>query len=118
MNVDSKIYIPQMPIRVIRDNNGKIIKKYPDVDYSSALKYGSLVKLLPDGFNPMLSQPMIAKLRTGLKDFSDNDFLILTGDPIAIGAACTVAAKFNRGKVNILKWNKRTNEYLLVRLEL
>jgi hypothetical protein len=54
----------------------------------SAEKFGDLKVVLPDNKQIVLSSgPLTFKLQHALKDFNDNDYLLLMGDP-AIIAAC------------------------------
>ena len=53
-----------------------------------------------------------------LKDFNDNDHLLMMGDPAAMGIACCVAAEMNRGKFKILKWDKMQKRYYSVQVNL
>ena len=54
----------------------------------------------------------------GLKDFDDNDHLLMMGDPAAMGIACCIAAEMNRGKFKILKWDKMQKRYYSVQVNL
>ena len=63
-------------------------------------------------------QPAIRKLKRKLKDFNDDDYLLMMGDPAAMGIACCVAAEMNRGKFNILKWDKKAQRYYPVSVNL
>ena len=46
------------------------------------------------------------------------DYLLLIGDPAAIGVACSIAAYFNRGRFNILKWDRQEGIYYPVEIDL
>jgi hypothetical protein len=81
-------------------------------DMVPAMRFGDLKELLPEDEGIVLSTaPTIGRLRRGLKNFSDADYLLLAGDPIAIGLAAMVAADFNNGRVKMLKWHKREQRY-------
>ena len=70
----------------------------------SAKEFGELKLLLPEGSQVVLSAaPTVRKLKTRLKDFCDDDYLLLIGDPDAIGIACSIAADSNRGRYKCLK---------------
>ena len=51
------------------------------------------------------------KLRRLLKDFSDKDFLLLSGDPKVIGLAIAVACDINNGKYTTLTWDRQEKMY-------
>ena len=70
----------------------------------SAEKFGKLELLLPEGSQLVLSVgPTVKRLTYRLRKFNDNDYLLLMGDPVAIGIACAVAATNNRGQFKCLK---------------
>ena len=55
----------------------------------SAEKYGKLELLLPEGSQLVLSTgPTVKRLNRKLKNFCDDDYLLLIGDPSIIGIAC------------------------------
>ncbi len=67
--------------------------------------------LLPEGQIVLSAGPTVSRLRKGLKDFTNGDYLLLVGDPAAIGIATAVAADLNQGKVNLLKWDRQERKY-------
>ena len=80
-----------------------------------ARKFGELEVLLPERTNLMLSPgPEIAKLKRKLMNFSDEDYLLLIGDPAAIGICCAIAAMFN-GNFSVLKWDRQEMTYYPVK---
>ena len=85
----------------------------------SAEKFGTLELLLPEGSQLVLSTgPTVRRLRYKLRNFNDDDYLLLIGDPSAIGIACSIAATNNRGKFKCLKWDKREYKYYPVEVNL
>ena len=85
----------------------------------SAQEYGQLKLLLPEGSQIVLSSgPTVRKLKTKLKDFCDDDYLLLMGDPAAIGIACSIAADINRGRYKCLKWDKIEAIYYPIEIDL
>jgi len=81
-------------------------------DVVSAMQFGELKELLPEDESIVLSTgPVIRRLRAGLRAFSDADYLLLMGDPVAIGLATAIAADLNNGRVKLLKWHKREQRY-------
>ena len=58
----------------------------PKFNIMGAQKYGKLVTLLPEFSQIILSPgPLIFKLRKLLKNYTEKDYLLLTGDPAIIG---------------------------------
>ena len=85
----------------------------------SAKEFGELKLLLPEGNQVVLSsQPTVNKLRRKLKDFCDDDYLLLMGDPVAMGIACAIASDVNRGRIQCLKWDRMEFKYYPVRFNL
>ena len=96
-----------------------LVQENPYINVLGAADYGDIVVLFESGRQIMFSpQPAIRKLKRKLKDFNDNDHLLMMGDPAAMGIACCVAAEMNRGKFNILKWDKKAQRYYPVSVNL
>lgn len=90
----------------------------PQYDLRPAALYGELEILLPCSRLPLATHSTIATLERKLRDFSDNDYLLPVGDPIAIAMAASVAAKMNHGKVQMLKWDRDNRAYIKVAFDL
>ncbi len=83
----------------------------PKYDFTSAEKYGELVFLLSPVAVPNNPQEVIEQLQEKLSNFSDEDYLLLVGNPCFIGWATAAAAGKNEGRVNMLQWNGRRKRY-------
>jgi folate-dependent tRNA-U54 methylase TrmFO/GidA len=85
----------------------------------SAEKFGDLKVLLPDNRQIVLSSgPLTFKLRKELKDFNDNDYLLLIGDPAIIAIAGAVVSDVNGGRFKILKWDRDEKRYYDIEIDL
>ena len=75
--------------------------------------------LLPE-FSQMIFSPgpLIFKLRKGLRNYTPEDYLLLTGDPALIGVACSIVSDITNGKYNILKWDKQERKYYPIAINL
>jgi hypothetical protein len=62
--------------------------------------------------------PLIFKLRDRLKNYTSDDYLLLTGDPAIIGVACSIVSDITNGKYNLLKWDKQERKYYPIRINL
>ena len=101
------------------DKKVNLVQENPYISVLSAEEYGQIETLFESGSQIMFSpQPAIRKLKRKLKDFNDDDYLLMMGDPAAMGIACCVAAEMNRGKFNILKWDKKAQRYYPVSVNL
>ena len=91
----------------------------PKINIMGAQKYGQFKFLLPE-FSQMIFSPgpLIYKLRQGLKDFTADDHLLLTGDPALIGVACSIVSDITNGKYNLLKWDKQERKYYPIAINL
>jgi hypothetical protein len=47
-----------------------------------------------------------------LRDFTDDDFLLMIGDPAAMSIAAALASSYNGGKFKLLKMGQEGNEVL------
>lgn len=96
-----------------------VVQEMANHDIASAFKYGELVALLPSNTNIQISTiPTVRTLRNKLRDFKDGDFLLLTGDPVAIGLACSIAAFYNAGRYAVLKWDRREKMYIPIKVDI
>jgi len=96
-----------------------VVQEVKSRNILSAEKFGTLELLLPEGSQLVLSTgPTVRRLRYRLRNFNDDDYLLLIGDPSAIGIACAVAATNNRGQFKCLKWDKREYKYYPVEVNL
>ena len=91
----------------------------PKINIMGASEYGTFKFLLPEFSQIIFSPgPLIFKLRKGLKDYTTEDFLLLTGDPAIIGVACSIVADITSGKFNLLKWDKQERKYYPIHINL
>jgi hypothetical protein len=91
----------------------------PKINIMGASKYGEFVFLLPELSQIIFSPgPLIFKLRKALKDFTTEDYLLLTGDPAIIGVACSIVSDMTNGKYNLLKWDKQERQYYPIEINL
>ena len=89
-----------------------VIQEMPYKDILSAEEYGELVSIIEPGYQLYISpEPIVEKVRVALKNFNDEDYLLLIGDPSIIGIACAIACDINMGKLKVLKWDRRRERY-------
>ena len=91
----------------------------PKINIIGAQKYGDFKFLLPEFSQIIFSPgPLVYKLRQGLKDFTSNDYLLLTGNPAIIGVTCSIVSDITNGKYNLLKWDKQEKKYYPIEINL
>ena len=105
-------------VYVIQDVPGTKIGT-PKINIIGATQFGQLKVLLPENSQIILSPSyVITTLRSKLRDYTSNDYLLLTGDPAIIGVACSIVSDITNGKYNLLKWDKQERRYYPVEINL
>ena len=95
-----------------------VVQEMPTHNIGPALKYGEIEILLPANTQLAFSTaPSIRRMRNKLRDYKDGDYLLLTGDPVAIGLACAIASFNNGGRYTALKWDRRDCMYIPVKID-
>ena len=91
----------------------------PKINIMGASEYGKFKFLLPELSQIIMSPgPQIFKLRKLLKNFTEADYLLLTGDPAIIGVACSIVSDITNGKYNLLKWDRQERKYYPIKINL
>jgi hypothetical protein len=87
----------------------------PAIDVSPAAEYGDIEVLIEANNTGIAIQPLISLLRSRLKDFCDEDYILPVGDSVAIGVVTAIAADFNLGRVKMLRWDRQSRKYIPMR---
>ena len=91
----------------------------PKINILGAKQYGEIKMLLKEDSQIIFSPgPIVFKLKKLLKDFSKDDYLLLTGDPAIIGVACSVVSDLTGGQYKLLKWDKQERQYYPIELNI
>jgi hypothetical protein len=106
----SRVFVVQEPVRW----NPKTREAERKFDLTPAAAYGELIFLLSNGKSPLNTAPLVHDLRRKLADYSDNDYIVPTGNPTAMGLAIAIAATNNQGNVRLLVWNGEARNYICV----
>lgn len=103
-----RVFVVQQPAYFDRDKR-KFVPKY---DLSPASAYGQLIFMLGPGniFKDRMVQAT-RQLGTVLNGFTEFDFILAVGDPVAIAAAVLIAGDRTKGKINLLKWDRLSSAY-------
>lgn len=95
---------------VIQEQDGKNILP--------ALSFGRPIILLPNNANAGLDPSLyIDTIKQKLTEFTSDDFLLLIGDPVFIGAAVAMAS-VKTSVVKVLKWDRFEKIYYPIELNL
>ena len=100
-----------MTVYVTQETRGK--------DLSDALTYGDIEILIPVTEQVYSStNNVVFQMEQKLKNFNSNDYLLLSGDPIAIGLSFVFAAQANNGAFKVLKWDRLEEKYYSISITL
>jgi hypothetical protein len=105
-----RVFVVNEPLKHNKDSD----RSERMINLEPAQEYGTLVHLLPAGRLSEATHPMVLALREQLSDFSDNDYLLPVGDPVAICLAAAFAAAANEGRVKYLRWRRGPRCYAVV----
>ena len=95
-----------------------VVQEMPGHNITPAMRYGEIKVMLPSNTQIAFSTyPSIRRLRNALYNFKDGDYLLLTGDPVAIGIACSIASFNNGGRFTALKWDRREHLYIPIEID-
>ena len=91
----------------------------PKINIMGASKYGKFEFLITET-SQIIFKPgrLVYKLKSLLKNFTRDDYLLLTGDPAIIGVACSIVSDMTNGKYNLLKWDKQERTYYPIEINL
>jgi hypothetical protein len=116
----SKVYVPQIPHRAIRDAGGNIIRdsngdaiREPTIDITIASAYGEILEpVFPPLGVPPMTDSNVVRAKHAMKDYDpDVDSIVAIGDPCAIALLATAAALDHRA-YSILRWDGRARQYV------
>ncbi len=91
----------------------------PKINIMSAKEYGDIQFLLPEFSQIIFSPgPLVFKLRKLLRNYTPEDYLLLTGDPAIIGVACSIVSDMTSGNYKLLKWDRQERKYYPIEINL
>ena len=96
-----------------------VVQEVEGRNITGAKEYGGIVVLLPPGHQITFSPgPVVNQLRAKMSHFGDDDYILLMGDPAAIGIVCACAAEWNQGRFKLLKWDRQEHSYFPIQISL
>ena len=107
----SRVYVVQEQFR-FDPESGKNVARFPTIENARSL--GEIVFMLEPNAHPFNQTSCIATLHHFLNNFSDDDYLILVGNPILLGMDTSIAASYNSGRVKFLQWSPKGERYILI----
>mgnify|MGYP003636561101 CR=1 FL=1 len=110
----SRVFAIQSPTR--RDPHTGLITKV--FDFTDAERFGEVVVLIDAELKPT-SQDLVRRLLwEQLRNFTEDDYLLLTGNPIIMSQASSMANLVVDGRVSYLQWSGHHKQYIEVRTDL
>jgi len=111
--MSSTVYVVQQTMK--KGPSGLV----PAFDLTPALAYGDIELLLDSATSVGIAvKPILRTLRDKLRNFSDDDYILPVGDPIAMALAINVALEYNDGRAKVLRWDRREKGYVKLQVEL
>lgn len=106
----SRVYVVQEPLK--KDQSGAVV---PRIDLTPAEKFGEIVFLLSwTDPKKMTPDQCIGKIRRGLSDYNQSDYMVFVGSPTVMWAAGAIASEMSGGVVRTLEWDNRTSSYNVI----
>lgn len=102
------VYVVQKQMR-FDERSGDLVPRFKTLE--KAERFGSIEYLLSPSAHPFNPENVMGDLHDRLRGFSDDDHLLLIGNPALIGMATAVASHYNEGRVRLLQWSGRQSDY-------
>lgn len=102
------VFVVQKQMR-FDETTGELVPRFTTID--KADRFGSIEYLLSPSAHPFNPEYVIGDLHDKLKEFSDEDYLLLVGNPVLIGMSAAVAGHYNSGRIRFLQWSGRQSDY-------
>lgn len=107
-----KVYVANEPMRMDYGQDRMI----PLYDIKAVSEFGDIIVIFPGRAPPPVApDAVLPRLRRVLNDFTPNDYIAVIGEITIIVWASIIASRSIGGMMplKLLKWNKRTNRYML-----
>ena len=95
---------------------GELVPRFTSIN--KAKRWGEIDYLLSPSAHPFNPELVLGDLHEKLSGFNDNDLLLLIGNPALIGMATSIASYYNDGKVRLLQWSGKHNEYTEIHIKI
>lgn len=95
------VYVVQQQMR--KGESGRL---EPRFSHEDARRFGEIRFLLSPSIKPFRPEAAIRELRDSLDRFTEDDYLLLVGNPCLIGWATAIAAERTGGRVRMLQWSR------------
>ena len=94
-----------------------VAQNVPTLNLNPAKRFGELQYVLPQGDMSRNLSKTIADIKVALARFEPGDYLLPIGDPLIIGLTLTVAIRYAKGPLKVLRWDRYERDYSVVTIE-
>lgn len=95
-----------------------VVQDRPQLDMSSAERYGDMIKIFPAQDQLYDPDAAVKKIMKWMPNFTERDYILAVGHPVAISAVTAAAARLNGGRFKMLVWHPDNREYYSVQWDL
>lgn len=112
--MDRTVFIPHLPTRQNPVDGAWV----PTISLRPAAELGALEISCehPSDSAPENFPRSITKVRASLNSITDEDFILMAGDPVICAYAISYALE-RTGVANVLRWNRETRRYEHITIE-
>ena len=108
-----KVYVVQKQMK-LDHASGNFVEKF---NLNPAKEYGEIVYLLSPTCAAWKPEKPMLELQEGLRNFTEDDYLLLIGNPVLLGLASVFAAD-RVESINFLQWSGRNQRYELIKAKI
>lgn len=102
------VFAIQRQMKFDRERGG-LVPRFSGLE--KAEHFGSIEFILGPTDDLFDTESYLGKMHSSLSGFCDDDFLLLIGNPVFIGVSVAIAAYYNDGKVRLLQWSAKNDNY-------
>ena len=110
MDPVSRVFAVQSPTRRDR-RTGRQVQMF---DFSDAERFGELIIVMDADIKPTSQVTVERALWDALESFQEDDYLLLTGNPIIMSLATTVVMEQTSGHCKFLQWSGERQAYEVI----
>jgi hypothetical protein len=82
-----------------------VVQERKKLDIRPAAEYGDVVQLLPEHEQCYDMDAAVRRVFSKLHKFSERDYILPIGHPVAIAIAVAIATRLNGGRAKLLVWD-------------
>ena len=95
-----------------------VVQETKGINLLPAVEFGEIDILLPEGQVVFSTERTIKRLQINLRKYTFEDYLLMVGDPAAIAMAGAIATEQNRGRMQLLKWDRQEHRYFVIKVDI